>query len=266
MKMTLIEMVQDILSDMDSDEVSSIDETTEAAQVAQIIKSTYTAQMASRDWPHLRRTVLGQSLSDVDRPSHVRLQNEITELTKLQYNVAKVDDPRIRMDDIVWLEPDEFLTKVSSRNSTLDNVKTVTDYGGSTLLIFNDQAPKYYTSFDDQILIFDAYDKEISTTIVGDRMQAIAYIVPEWTHLDESIPDLPDNAFPLLLEESKHKAMFKLKQMNDTTAMKTAEKHDKWLSRKSRTNQGGIKYQLYGRGGRGRGRKEFFKRISDPAQ
>jgi len=36
-KKTVLDMVQDILSDMESDEVNSISDTTEALQVAQII-------------------------------------------------------------------------------------------------------------------------------------------------------------------------------------------------------------------------------------
>ena len=37
--MTLLDMVQDVLNDLDSDEVNDIDDTIEAQQIAQIIKS-----------------------------------------------------------------------------------------------------------------------------------------------------------------------------------------------------------------------------------
>jgi len=40
-KLTLLEMTQDIMSDMDSDDVNSINDSVEALQVAQIIKTTY---------------------------------------------------------------------------------------------------------------------------------------------------------------------------------------------------------------------------------
>ena len=40
-KLTLLEMTQDIMSDMDSDEINSINDSVEALQVAQIIKTTY---------------------------------------------------------------------------------------------------------------------------------------------------------------------------------------------------------------------------------
>lgn len=52
-KYTLLDMTQDILSDMNSDEVNSIADTIESMQVAQIIKSTYYNIIDGRDWPHL---------------------------------------------------------------------------------------------------------------------------------------------------------------------------------------------------------------------
>ena len=40
-KMTVLEMVQDILNDMDSDEVNSINDTIEAQQVANTVRTVY---------------------------------------------------------------------------------------------------------------------------------------------------------------------------------------------------------------------------------
>ena len=40
MKMTLLEMVQNILSDMDSEEINSLSDSNEAEQVALVIKTT----------------------------------------------------------------------------------------------------------------------------------------------------------------------------------------------------------------------------------
>ena len=52
-KMTLLEMTQDILSDMDSDEVNSIATTSESLQIAQIIKTAYYNIIDGRDFPFL---------------------------------------------------------------------------------------------------------------------------------------------------------------------------------------------------------------------
>jgi hypothetical protein len=53
MKKTLLEIVQDILSDMDSEEVNSISDSNEARQVARIVQTTFYNLIATREIPEL---------------------------------------------------------------------------------------------------------------------------------------------------------------------------------------------------------------------
>ena len=77
MKLTLLEYVQDIMSDLDSDEVNSIDDTVEALHVAQIVKSTFFAMMSNRNWPHLRRTIKTLNPITIDRPTLLRIAYDV---------------------------------------------------------------------------------------------------------------------------------------------------------------------------------------------
>lgn len=250
MKMTLLEIVQDILSDMDSDAVNSIDDTVEAGQVAQIVKSTYMAFMNRRDWPHLNRTVQLVASGSVALPTHVTLQDGIKELLFLKYDCVKQGETKKRYKDIKYLDPDNFLRVLNRRNSDEDNVDVISDTGGIELLIFNDKDPQYYTSFNDSVVVFDAYNGDVDSTIQSSKMQAYAQVLPTWVHTDTAIPDLPDEAFPALLEEAKSRAMFKLKQVQDQKAEQESQRQNIWLSRKSYRVNGGIQYPNYGRGGR----------------
>ena len=63
-KLTLLEIVQDIMNDMDSDEVNSISDTEESSQIAQIVKTTYFEILGRRDWPHLSKFTNLNSISD----------------------------------------------------------------------------------------------------------------------------------------------------------------------------------------------------------
>ena len=255
MKMTLLELVADVLNDMDSDEVNSIDDTTESEQVAQIIKTTYYAMISNRLWPHLRRGIQITSFSDKALPTHMRIQDEIQELNFINYDSAKVDDVRKRYLKIKYLTPDEFLHKTNQENDSLPEVDVVEDPSGIDVIVRNDRAPQWYTSFDDSVVVFDSYDSEIDTTLQESKVQAQAYVVPSWSATDSFIPDLPDNAFIALLEEAKSKAMFKLKQMVDSKAEQEAGRQQRWLARKARRIAGGIKYPDYSRRSRkGRGR------------
>ena len=69
-KQTLLEMTQNILSDMDSDEVNGIADTTEAMQVATIIRTTYYDLIANRSIPEHRELFQFEGLAESASPSN----------------------------------------------------------------------------------------------------------------------------------------------------------------------------------------------------
>lgn len=264
MKMTLLEITQDILNDLDGDEVNSIDDTMEAQQVAQMVKSTYYAQISNRNWPHTRKLVSLQASGDSALPTHTKLIDPIKELVSVNYNCVKDGETRKRYQQMKYLDPDNFLRKSNQRNSDEANIDVIIDPTGIELLIRNDLAPTYFTSFDDTTIIFDSYDSSVDDTIQESKVQAMAYVIPAWSHVDDFIPDLPDEAFTALLEEAKSRAMFKLKQMTDSKAEQESGRQQRWLSRKAWRVAGGVKYDNYGRNGKkGRSHSPYFDK-NDP--
>lgn len=247
MKMTLLELVQDILNDMDGDEVNSIDDTFESQQVAQIVKSTYFAMISNRNWPHTRQAIQIAPSGDDALPTHMTVQQEIKELCFINYNKVKSGETRKVYQPVRYLEPDDFLRVTNRRNNDNSDIDVITDPTGVELLVKNDLAPTYYTSFDDIALVFDSYDNTVDSTLQESKVQAQAYVMPTWSPVDDHIPFLPSEAFTALLEEAKSKAMFKLKQVTDIKAEQEATRQQRWLSRKARRVNGGVKYPNYGR-------------------
>lgn len=250
MRRTLLDMVQEILSDMDSDEVESVDDTIEAEQVVTILKATFYSMISNRLWPHLRRSIQIDPVSDVTKPTHMKLQDEIKELCFINYNKAKSGDTRKKYESVTYLEPDQFIHKTNQNDDSKSEVLTVTDFGGIEFFVRNDTPPKYYTSFDDSYIVFDSYDSAVDSSLQNSKVQAQAYVIPSWTSSDTFIPDLPDDAFTLLVEEAKSRASLRLKQVADQKAEQEAGRQNRWLARKARRVAGGIKYPDYGRVGR----------------
>ena len=247
MRYTLLEIVQEILSDMDSDEVNSIADTIESEQVAQIVKSTYFSMMSTRDWPHMRQAIQLTPSGDDALPTHMYMQDDITKLVFINYNCVNVGDTRKLYQPMKWREPDEFLKITNAQNTDDNNVDVVIDPTGVELLIRNDYNPSFYTSFDDKTLVFNSYNKDIEDTLQNSKIQAMAYVMPEWSHTDSHVPDLPTEAFIALVEESKSRCMIRLKQMEDVKAEQEARRQQRWLSNNSWRKAGGIKYPNYGR-------------------
>ncbi len=245
MKMTLLEMVQDILNDLDADEVNGLDDTIEAQQVAQIIKTCYYEILGNRNWPFMRKLMQLQSSGSPSKPNYLKLPDNLKELVSFRYDNGTISEPLLQ--DIVYKEPDAFLRYISTRNATLDNVTTVGDYGGSKLLIVNDKPPQYWTSFDDTYLVTDSYEVDKETTLQQSKTQCLAYIVPTWTRTNEAIPELPIDSFPALLSEAKSTAFLALKQVANQKAEQSAQRQQRWLSRKAWRAAGGVQYPNYGR-------------------
>lgn len=262
-KMTLLEIVQDILNDIDSDEVNSIDDTTESTQVAQIVKSTYISMMTNKNWPHTRKLIQITPSGDDAIPTHMSIVDEIKELCFINYNVSKLEDGTKRIyRELKYVEPDDFLRMSNGRDNTQSYIETVVDPSSLVPLnIRNDQPPTYFTSFDDNVLIFDSYDQAVDDTLQASKVQAYAYVVPNWVGGDDFIPDLPVQAFSKLLEEAKSRAAIKLRQVADQKAEQESRRQGAWLSRNDFRVAGGIKYANYGRNGHG---NSYGKTYRDP--
>ena len=250
-KYTLLELVQSILNDMDGDQVNSIFDTVESEQVATIVKDTYYALLSNRNWPHTARLITLIPSADPGLPTHVRLPDNVKELISLNYNKHRFGETRRMYQPVKYICPDDFLRRSNGRNNLNFNADIVIDPSGVDLIIPNNTAPSYFTSFNDTDLVFDSYDAAVDDTIQASKIQARAYVMPAWEHLDTHIPDLPAEAFMALLEEAKSRAMFKLKQMQDIKAEQESARQQSWLSRKAYKVAGGIKYPSYGRRGAG---------------
>ena len=79
-RMNLLQIVQSIMSDMDTDNVNSINDTIEALQVAQIVKDTFYELISRRDWPHLNKLFVLNSVSVTARPNYLKLPDGVYEL------------------------------------------------------------------------------------------------------------------------------------------------------------------------------------------
>lgn len=249
MKKTLLQLVQDILNDLDSDAVNSILDTAESEQVANIVRTTYEAMIANRDWPHLRKLFQMDHVGDLTKPNYLRAPEGLKQLTFFKYECQR-NDGRLVQREIQFMYPDDFLRFISGRNEDEDWVDVVTDFGGSKLLIVNNQPPTYWTTFDDKYIVVDSYDKNADDVLQKSKTQCLGYIYPTWTHADTFIPDLPTEAFPALFNEALSAASLRLKQLPDQKAEQASQRQQRWLARKAWKLEGGVRYDNYGRKGR----------------
>lgn len=246
-KMNLLEIVQDILSDMDSDEINSINDTLESVQVAQIVKTTYYNILDGKDFPFLYELFQLSTSGTTARPTHMRIPDTIMDLDWIKYNVRKSTDTRDKFQKIQYKSPEDFVEITDKRISSDSNISTITDASGIKIYIYKDRAPTYFTSFDDDYLVFDAYDSAVETTLQNSKTQCHGKKNVSFTLSDAFIPDLPVQMFSYLLSEAKSTAFLTLKQMANPKAEQISVSQKRRMSQEAWKLRNGISYPHYGR-------------------
>lgn len=247
MKLTLLQLVQRVLNEIDSDEVNGIDDTVESSQVALSIQTCYFEMIGNRNWPHLRKLIRLDNVGDTSRPNYLKAPETLKEMEFFNYEKYKNGSARLEQQEVKFKHPDAFLRLISGRDPDNTNMETVLDFNGTKLIISNDKAPSYYTTFDDTYIVTDSYDRAVDTTLQGSKTQCLAYMHPTWIQEDSFIPDLPVEAFPALLAESISTASLNLKQMANSKSEQKAARQQRWLSRKAWRVEGGVRFPNYGR-------------------
>jgi len=196
-KLSLLDMTQNILSALDSDPVSSIDETVEAVQVAELVKESYFHIVSQRDWPFL--FVLGSltALGDVNNPTKMQIPATYNKIKWIKYNKKEVS----------YLPPEDF-------QFMIDNRVEQTGVVNSSGYVINAD-PVYWTSFDDNYILFDGYDSAEESTLQQANCVVYGTQQASWTHTDTFTPSLPEKFFPTLLAEAKAQAFANLKQQSN---------------------------------------------------
>lgn len=230
-KLTLLEMTQSILSAMDSDSVSSIDDTVESVQVADTIREVYEEMMSSRDWPFLMTLSSLEGLGNVSYPTKMRIPEGVNKLFWVKYDKT----------DVEYLPPKLFIDMLDQRSGT------DIDSNGYCL----SRNPLYWTSVDDNYVLFDSINQSVDTTLVSSKCQCYCVRVPTWTHVDTFVPDIPEKVFPTLLAEAKATCFLNIKQQANNKEEYKARKGRVRLQNEAwRVNDGEYKYNTnvnYGR-------------------
>lgn len=209
MRMTWLQMVQDILNDLDSDPVDSYTDTVESQQVSQILQTCYFNIVDSREWPHFMK-VFTITQTSGSTPTHMTIPNDVRSIKWLKYNTKTTGGGTDTYTIIRFLEPFRFMEILDARTASFT---TITDSNNIKFKILTNTAPTYWTTFDEQTAIFDAYNSSVDTTnLVTTKTQCYGMKYPTLTITDGVFVDLPAELFSLLLAEAKATSFRVLKQ------------------------------------------------------
>jgi len=209
MRMTWLQMVQDILNDMDSDPVDTYTHTVESQQVSQILQTVYFNIVDSKEWPHFLK---GFTITETSgaTPTHMVRADDVKSLKYVKYETAANTYTLVK-----FLEPQRFMNLLDARTT---GFTTITDTAGIKFKILTNVGPVHYTSFDERTLIFDSYNSGVDSFLRTTKTQCYGSKYPTLTISDGVYVDLPVELFSLLLAEAKAISFRVLKQSVNVAA------------------------------------------------
>lgn len=203
MKLTLLELCQDMLSAIDSENVTDVGETDEAAMCVNIANRCYEDMISKQRWRHLKqfaKLTTTTNKNELVTPSGT--------LAVDPYNVY-YEGQRVE-----YVSPEDFLAGMLTRDSTATDVETIDGF-----VIYNTRNPVWFTSDDDETLRFDAIPDTING-LDGNSAMALCYVGPTSRLTDsDAYFDMPSQAFPAL---DKYCVSMALRELKGDTASANA--------------------------------------------
>jgi hypothetical protein len=240
MRTTLLQMVQSILSDMDSEAVNSISDTVEAQQIGSVIEDVYYNIIAAREIPEHNKLLSLTALSNTAKPTHFKYPDRTKLINRVDYNVGTIADKDFR--EIIFVDPMTFVDRMDESGLLVETFDGAVD-----IFVQNDTAPSYYTSFDDEYIIMNAYEADKETSLQADKTRAWGSSYPTFSQTDSFEPDLDQTLLPLLLAEAKSTCFSLFKGGSDgkveqaARRLKSYVQNDQYKTRLRPTNQYGRK-------------------------
>jgi hypothetical protein len=203
MSLTVLKVVQDILSSMDSDEVNSIGDTVESTDVARCVAETFNGIITDYDIESIVTGYQLQGLGDVTKPTHMTVPETTQSIIEIRYDVRKQATDTQVMRPIQYLDPSPFVDIVAQRDATQANILEVTLSDGLKIGVQTDHAPNYWTTFDQETVIFDSYNNNIDTTMHSSRSWALGREGQDLIVNDFTLINLPRELEDLLMTNAR---------------------------------------------------------------
>jgi hypothetical protein len=227
---------------MDSEDVNAISDTLEAQQVASVIEDTYYNIISARDIPEHQQLLKLTSLSDSTRPTHFTYPTNLKQIETLSYNIATTGS---QYSEVKYVHPLDFLERMDDQSTSA--VKIADKVGNTDIFIYNDTHPTYYTSFDDNHIVMNAYDSSIESTLQASKTRAYGTVYPTFTISDSFEPDLDDNMLPYLLAEAKSTCFSLFKAGSDPKVEQQARRLKSYVQNDMHKTKQANKRPYYGR-------------------
>lgn len=225
-KRTILKLVQELGEGIGSDEIDTLNETIEATEIATILEQTVTEVISRKRWEFIKDRVrqLDARAGGSTQLNTLVIPSDVTRVNCLRYR----DTNNLNVTtflDVVYLQPCEFIEFVQARDSSDTNITAIANDDGVLINVLTDNTPTRWTSFDEEVITFDAYDASVGTgNLIVDSV-IIADIVPVIDYTDPTATlKVPERMESLIYNEALSTCAIRLRQTVDPKAERVARR------------------------------------------
>lgn len=222
---TLLEIVQSTLGSMDSDLVSTFGETVESEQIAITAQEQFLELATYQRIPQFEKLTQLVGLSDNTKATVMSIPVGATDVKDIRYKTTS-SNGKVQYREINYLPKEEFLSRALDLYVSDSNVAENVLPDGVRIPYRNDKGPEFWTTFDDETLVFDSIDTVIQgdTTLHENNSLVLAYIIPDFTMDDSFIPDVPLKMYPQYMNMIKELNSYEQRQISNEVRTRKSER------------------------------------------
>lgn len=244
--MTLLQVVQDVMSDCSMDEIDSIEDTVESLQVANIVRGVWQEIQDVNDL-NKRAGFFQLDATSTTSPTVLTIPSSVSSIESFEYDRRLLLTDSVLYGKVQYISPTEFFRRSNSLDENDSEVELVSHSSGVTYKVHNDRHPSVFTVYNNKYVLCDAYYSTLDTNLQQSKTRCTGLVEATWSNTDTYVIDLDNSLMLLLCEKSKARVFSRLKKARDADAEKTARRLEIRAHRTKDKLRGGINYPNYGR-------------------
>ena len=198
-------MINDILRATRSFPVATWDDTDESRSAAYIIRRQLNALL--KKYPEARRSNSLRELtafSDLSQPTSFVIDYPIDRIEWIKYKTSD------KYREVHYMDPQVFMQRADMMNPNDSYVQQIV-INSVEVNIFNDRTPKYWTTFDNSVILMDGYDSEVDDTLQSSKSQVYVRESVDFEFNNTFVIPIDESMIQVLLEEAISSAYVEFK-------------------------------------------------------